>query len=81
MNSITHKNENTNKVDEAIELYLNMPEDLFDFLFQNYCDLQDGNLENSKKVKLDEFDPNWMINVPAAIKWAVQNEKRIYHEK
>jgi hypothetical protein len=73
MNSITHSNQ---KVDKAVELYINMPEDLFDFMFQNFCDFENGKLEADKKEKLDEFDPNWMINVPAAVKWAIKNERR-----
>ncbi|MBS4069077.1 MAG: hypothetical protein KGZ62_10800 [Sulfurimonas sp.] len=74
MSSITHNNDNVNKVDKALELYLNMPEDLFDFMFQNYCDFKDGSLEDHKKAKLDEFDPNWINNIAAAIKWAIKNE-------
>lgn len=79
MNSITQIIEEINKinpkVDKAIEFYINMPADLFDFMFQNFCDFENGKLEDHKKEKLDEFDPNWMINVPAAVKWAIKNER------
>ena len=74
MNSITHNNP---KVDKAIEFYINMSPDLFDFMFQNFCDFENGKLEDHKKEKLNEFDPNWMINVPAAVEWAIKNERRL----